>query len=255
MSSTDLLRRVREVLLDAGYNYEAVAELLGPMASAALAREQVVPAERATRGGSPLETLVRLFLLGLTVESAAVPQDLFEAQLVAREGETARAVLDVRPYAADTDEWYVVSDQRASRPLPDDHVLGVGGASTLLAQVTVRRPVARALDIGTGSGVQALHLSAHADAVTATDTNPRALRLAAMTAALNGVDVELLAGSLLEPVAGREFDLIVSNPPFVISPEVTTPTVTAGWPAMPSALSWLDSFLGTSPRVDTASCW
>ncbi len=97
-------------------------------------------------------------------------------------------------------------------------MLGVGGASTLLAQVTVRRPVGRALDIGTGSGVQALHLSTHAGAVTATDTNPRALRLAAMTAELNCIDVELLAGSLMEPVAGREFDLIVSNPPFVISP-------------------------------------
>ncbi len=99
MSSSDRMRRVRDVLLGAGYAYEGVAELLGPMASAALAREQVVPAERATRGGSPLETLVRLFLLGLPVNAAAVPPILFEAGLVARDGDEARALLDVRPYA------------------------------------------------------------------------------------------------------------------------------------------------------------
>ena len=46
----------------------------------------------------------------------------------------------------------------------------------------------------------------------------RALELAALTAALNGADVDLREGSLYEPVAGERFDLIVSNPPFVMSP-------------------------------------
>jgi SAM-dependent methyltransferase len=75
------------------------------------------------------------------------------------------------------------------------------------------------LDLGTGCGVQALHLARRARHITATDVNPRALALAKMSVALSGVeDVEFLEGSLLDPVAGRRFDLIVSNPPFVIAP-------------------------------------
>jgi hypothetical protein len=66
-------------------------------------------------------------------------------------------------------------------------------------------------------GVQALGLAEHAATVTATDVSGRALGFAALNAAVNGVDLELLQGDLLEPVAGRRFDLVVSNPPFVIA--------------------------------------
>ena len=86
----------------------------------------------------------------------------------------------------------------------------------------MRRPVGTALDLGTGCGVQALHLSTHARSVTATDLSERALRFAATTAALNGLDWELLRGDLVAPVAGRRFDLVVSNPPFVVGPGTTT---------------------------------
>src|SRR5690606_37616587 len=105
-----------------------------------------------------------------------------------------------------------------SEPLPVDHVLGIGGASTTLASWTPRTPVARALDLGTGSGVQALHLSGPAETVVATDLSQRALRYAEFNAGLNGVDWDLRPGSFLDPVAGETFDLIVSNPPFVITP-------------------------------------
>ena len=66
-------------------------------------------------------------------------------------------------------------------------MLGVSSASTTLAQLTVRRPVGRALDLGTGCGVQSLHLARHARSVTATDLNPRALELAALTAAVDAL--------------------------------------------------------------------
>jgi hypothetical protein len=99
-----------------------------------------------------------------------------------------------------------------------EHVLGVSSASTSLAQLTVRAPVGAALDLGTGCGVQALHLSDHAERVVATDVNPRALVLARATAAINQVEVDVREGSLYEPVAGERFDLVVTNPPFVVSP-------------------------------------
>jgi hypothetical protein len=66
--------------------------------------------------------------------------------------------------------------------------------------------------------VQALHLAQHAGTVVATDVNPRALAMARLTAALNEVEVDVRDGSLFEPVAGETFDLIATNPPFVISP-------------------------------------
>jgi hypothetical protein len=75
--------------------------------------------------------------------------------------------------------------------------------------------VGTALDVGTGCGVQALAL--HADTITATDLSERALAFAALNAVVNGVELELLQGDLLEPVAGRRFDLVVANPPFVIA--------------------------------------
>ena len=103
--------------------------------------------------------------------------------------------------------------------LPEDHVLGVGGASLTLSGLMLQRPVARALDVGTGCGIQALHASRHADRVVATDISVRALQLAELNAGLNGIDsVEFRLGSLFEPVAGETFDHIVSNPPFVITP-------------------------------------
>jgi methylase of polypeptide subunit release factors len=81
--------------------------------------------------------------------------------------------------------------------------------------------VGAALDIGTGCGIQALLLSTHAASVTATDLSERALRFAATNAALNGMEWELLLGDMLEPVAGRRFDLVVSNLPFVVGPGTT----------------------------------
>ena len=100
-----------------------------------------------------------------------------------------------------------------------DHVLGISSASTSLAQLTIRQPVERALDLGTGCGVQALHLARHARRVVATDVNARALWITGLNAALNEApNVEVRDGSFFEPVAGEAFDLIATNPPFVISP-------------------------------------
>ena len=51
----------------------------------------------------------------------------------------------------------------------------------------MREPVGSALDLGTGCGVQALHLAAHARSVVATDVNERALWMTRLNAALNEV--------------------------------------------------------------------
>ena len=212
-----------------GYTVDAVHAAIGPIGQAALDRGDLLGVARQLPGRDPLSTLVRLFLLGRDVPEAEARAALdplpaeaaVGAGLLALSAGTARARLDVRPYAQDGGpDWLVVSDFGADvrgGPLAADHVLGIGAASLTLAQATPRLPVATALDIGTGCGVQALHLARHAARVVATDVSERALRFAATTAALSGQQWELRAGSLLEPVATERFDLVVANPPFVVS--------------------------------------
>jgi hypothetical protein len=226
------MRRLRAALEQAGYTYEGVAGLLGPVAHAALSRNETTPGLRATRDASPLATLTRLWLLQAAVplEAAehALPglvDPLSDLGIVERSGTQVRALVDVRPYADEDHDWWVLSDLtpgldgRSLRVGPD-HVLGISSASSSLAQLTVREPVDSALDLGTGCGVQALHLATHVEQVRATDVNERALWITRLNAALNGVAdrVEVVEGSLYEPVAGEQFDLVVTNPPFVISP-------------------------------------
>jgi methylase of polypeptide subunit release factors len=225
--------RLREALCSAGYTATGIADRIGPAATAALRRNDFRAAVRATADGDRLATLIRLFVCGQTeptpvVEAALAPLPLTDAVgagLVEPTGAGGyRAGLELEPYG----DWWVLSDvsnaMRPGVPLPAGHVLGVGGASTTLAQATIRRPVGTALDLGTGCGVQALHLSTHAGRVTATDLSERALRFAATTAALNDLDWDLLHGDLVAPVSGRRFDLVVSNPPFVVGPGTTTHT-------------------------------
>lgn len=94
---------------------------------------------------------------------------------------------------------------------------------TLVTEALARVPGAGAvLDIGTGSGCIAVALAKHLpDAkVTATDVSEAALAVARRNAERAGVNVEFLRGSLLEPVAGRHFDLIVSNPPYIPTADI-----------------------------------
>lgn len=240
-----LLDALRADLTSAAYTVERVDEILGPVAAGALGRGEALPALRATdpaapAGDDPAAVLTRAFVLGVPVGrralGAALPTVGVEGARrlglvdVAGSGsdDAVRPLVDLRPYAA-TDgageaAWWVASDLgeiATGGALRTDHVLGVGGASLTLAQATVRDPRARVLDLGTGCGVQALHASRHADHVVATDLSHRALAYARLTTALAGLGpdrVGLRAGSLLEPVAGETFDLVVSNPPFVITP-------------------------------------
>ena len=150
-------------------------------------------------------------------------EPLVDAAILTRDGDQVRPLVDLRPYGTDDGNFWVAADLTPNldtqiRPIRPDHVLGVSAASSSLAQLTLRRPVGRALDLGTGCGVQSLHLARHADQIVATDLNPRALDLAEITFALNDVAVELRAGDLYAPVAGEAYDLIVTNPPYVMAP-------------------------------------
>jgi SAM-dependent methyltransferase len=102
----------------------------------------------------------------------------------------------------------------------EEYVMGIGSSTLTLANITVRKECGNALDLGCGCGYHALLAASHSGRVYASDINERALKFARFNAALNGFDnIECVNGSLFEPFAGIKFDLIVTNPPFVISPE------------------------------------
>src|SRR4051794_17482536 len=101
-----------------------------------------------------------------------------------------------------------------------DIVRGAREAARTLAALIVRRPVARALDLGTGCGVIALTLARHSDRVIGTDGNPRAIDMARRSAQLSSIsNVEWRAGDRYDPGAGERFDLLACNPPHVLTPE------------------------------------
>lgn len=102
-----------------------------------------------------------------------------------------------------------------------DAVMGAANTTAdLCAAAAPKAEIGSVLDLGCGAGTVGLFLGAHARRVVATDVNPRAIALARANAALNSItNVEFRLGDLFEPVAGEEFDLIVSQPPFVARPE------------------------------------
>lgn len=192
-----------------------------------------------TTDGDPQGTLVRLWILQDAVPEGHARDALgdlldpmLDAGLLSRVGGLVRAEVAIRPYGAEAsaslpglDGWIchdlLPSLDGVQGAIRSDFVLGVSPASTQLAQMSIRRPVGSVLDLGTGCGVQSLHLAQHAQRVMATDLNPRALELARITTRLSGVDADLRLGSLYEPVADQRFDQIVSNPPYVMAPPST----------------------------------
>jgi len=219
------LAPLRGALERAGYTEATVAELVltnesgKPLQTAALLRRTADP--------SPLNTLVRLFVLARPVAEAQVGavvapasvSSLCEAGLLRRHEQGVRATVAMMP----SEELMLVRDfwpGFSGDPVAFDYVPGMAPVSRAVGNLTVRRRGETALDLGTGSGVQALFAAPHTERVIATDTNLRALNFAAFNARLNGIsNIELRRGNLFEPVAEERFDLIVSNPPFVISPE------------------------------------
>ncbi|MGA3068864.1 MAG: peptide chain release factor N(5)-glutamine methyltransferase [Terracidiphilus sp.] len=80
-----------------------------------------------------------------------------------------------------------------------------------------RFPAPRIMDVGTGSGCISVTLAHHLPhaQITAIDLSGPALAIAEENAKRNGVAIRFLRGDLLTPVAGEQFEIVVSNPPYV----------------------------------------
>ncbi len=219
----------RKTFTARGYVQAALAETMnldapeGPLARKA----DVYAILRRTERPTPYNTLVRLFILGCEVSQAAAQEaleplkvaDLLGAGLLCRANTGIRAEAALMAY----EDVFFLCDflpQVTGSQAKDDFVLGIGPSTVALANMTVREKTGDILDLGAGAGYQSLRAASHGERVFATDINARALNFGHMNARLNGAtNIEFLQGSLYEPVHGRSFDLIVCNPPFVISPK------------------------------------
>lgn len=231
------LAGLRVALERAGYTAERVEERLGTHELSSRRVDTAVHLRRLD-GTDAFSTLARLFLLGddvevERVERAVAPlwaEQLSALRLVAAADGRMRALVRLVPHG----DYYVASDTgpESGADVPFDHVPGIQAPSVTLAKLAVRRSCACALDLGTGCGIQALLAAKHAERVVATDVNPRALGLAAFNAALNGIHtIEFRLGDGFAPVQGERFDLIVANPPYVISPDASYAYRDSGLPA------------------------
>ncbi|KAA9154153.1 class I SAM-dependent methyltransferase [Microbacterium lushaniae] len=220
----------------AGYTSDGLRSAWTAQADDAIARGLRRPALRALgERTDALAVLARLLGLGVAQPRAAVDaalpatgaEGLALLGLAEIAGDTVRPAAMVRPQSfadhAGDGEWWIASDldeaARGGGALPEDHVLGVGGASLTLAGLQLPDAAETGLDLGTGCGIQALRMRRSVSRVVATDVSERALAFTRLNALLNGVDgIDVRAGSLFDPVAGERFDRIATNPPFVITP-------------------------------------
>lgn len=117
-------------------------------------------------------------------------------------------------------QYLFASDTAACLDAPSpEMIVWPNPTSRLLYQFTIRRPVESTLDLGAGCGIQALMAAGHSGQVTGTDLNPRAAEFTGFNAWLNGIDnIECLTGDTFATVQNRTFDLILSNPPFFVTP-------------------------------------
>jgi methylase of polypeptide subunit release factors len=220
---TAAARTLGDALRHVSYDETAIEDLLGEDAwSTAL---EDVPVHERRLPQSPLATAIRLFFLELPVPTRDAERTL-GGRAVEALGRTglAKVASEVSPQAriAPVDSLLLASDRLSTNPTddPPDYVSTYSPTARLCDFLTPRPEVERALDVGTGSGVQALLAAKHSTHVVATDVNPRALAFTELNAALSGLDnVECRRGSLFEPVAGERFDLVTCNAPFVVSPE------------------------------------
>jgi len=227
---------LRKIFADANYTSEGIRQHVGPEMGAVPANE-IPRVLRSLKADNTLSTLILMFHFGVRVEAAALAKALSPLSL---QRVAAIGLLEVQPDGMALprvrfqpfDKALLVSDPPWDdlTSLPPNYVLEVNPTSKLTAAVTPRSRIGSALDVGAGCGVLSILAASHSGRVVATDINSRALNFTAFNAQLNGfANIECAEGSLLEPAAGKTFDLIMSNPPFVISPDTDLQFRDSGW--------------------------
>lgn len=221
--SSEQARRLRDFFLANGYTETGIREQLRTRIPLPPYSPQIPALLSRTAGGSTFDLLARCFFLGQPVSPeavAALPADILvllqQCGLLCRDGAGWRPAALIAPCR---DLW-LASDTFAYRETPQarDYVMPLNEPALALLDFAVSCDGGRMLDLCSGILLHGLAAGAGAQ-VVGSDLNPRAAMFGAFNAALNGRDdVTCVTGDLFAPMAGQRFDLILSNPPFVISP-------------------------------------
>ncbi len=220
-------------------------ELLGAEAHAALGRGRAGAGAPRAREAGDLGLLVRLFLLADTCpedDVAAALAPLSPADAVRGRALSNATVTVCAPHSTSARSMSGPARGGCSRTSTarirptvtrPDHVLGVGQASLSLLHATPTDRGRHRCSIWAPDAASRRctrgRVRGHGDRNRHHAAVPRPSPPPARRS--TSIDLELLEGSWFEPVAGRTFDRIVANPPFVVSDRRTSSTVTAtpGW--------------------------
>ncbi len=171
-----------------------------------------------------LNTLLRWFWIGLALDKSQVadivPEEMLRLMTDCGLLELADGILTAKAMLVPTVDFLVAADHpKAIERGESEMVLWPNPTSKFLANFSIRRHSGATLDLGTGSGILSLGASKFSDTVVGTDLNPRASSFVQFNARLNGIEnIEALTGDRFAPVKDRRFDLILTNPPFFITP-------------------------------------
>lgn len=241
--SLESVLRVAARLREAGYTPEALQQRLGLSVPDDIGPlNHAAALERVAGDRSAAATLIRLFFLEAEEPSRRVATlfrrrdyaHLLSSGVLHRRGASIRARVRIDPVG---DQYFVADrrfrafDPRALLLTGRDPVYPASSDSLLLRDAIVAPDGRHALDLCTGSGIQALQRASTLEHAVAVDINPRAVGIARFNAQLNGVgNVDVRVGNLYAPIGNQQFDLIIANPPFVSSPYATGPSYHAGGP-------------------------
>jgi len=221
LERSEVVERLRDTFVAAGYTRATLDEV---------SKHGVVELPvlmHLTSSGSRDHNLIRLFKLGQPVpiegaRAALSPIDLTDLIDLGLLRQTGPNVISEAALSPDKDGLYLAHDfdpTFVGQHAETNHVLEAGPSSQTLAALTVHRKGEHMLDLCAGSGIQSLLAAKHCTDVIATDINRRALNFAELNTRLNGIrNITVRHGNLYEPVARDRFELIVANPPYIVSP-------------------------------------
>lgn len=228
-ASSAFLASLRHVLREAAFDdaFLGSCESIAPNQPDVLRVDLVRWHLRRREGAAAV--LARLFAYGDGVEGdlaervfgASLLRESIELGLIDSRDGNVRALFRVVP----VEGLHVLSDDLTS---DGDPVMGPGRTTQTLLAVLPPRLAGDLLDVGCGAGTVALVAAARGARVVAVDISSRAVAMTRFNARLNDVACDARVGDLTAPARGERFDWIVSQPPFVASPDAEATTFLHG---------------------------
>jgi hypothetical protein len=228
ISDKETIARARHVLDKAGYTKSRICEVLDIHNAAEPIRAGNLVHLSRLCGGTSLETLIKLFLLGQsvpndTVQQALAPMTLEEVRALGLLHSDEVMTTALYELHADDTSIFALPTPSVRRP-PSRETLELhrefqNPRIWLFSDLTIRRSGTAALCTPVGCGIQALLAAPDSNGLLAVDSNPRLVELASFNASFNGLhQVECRQGDVTQVAEGRVFDSIVSNPWVAIAP-------------------------------------